>query len=236
MLPAPELVIFGAGHDAAPVAQLAWTLGFAVTVVDVRETFLTPDRFPGATLMCAHLSQFADQVHAAGRRFVLVMNHHVERDQESLRFALESDAAYIGVLGPRARYEKLLAGLAAQGYGPTPPRSRGCTARSGCRSAPRRRTRSRVAILGEMLAVRRGFEGGSLSGTTAQPSPSRGHARLGQLVIVRRVDVDQQVGGNRRTSVRSTCRCSTERAPCCSAASSGKNSRSNRCGGAMTSP
>ena len=40
-MPPPELVIFGAGHDAAPVAQLAWTLGFAVTVVDVREAFLT---------------------------------------------------------------------------------------------------------------------------------------------------------------------------------------------------
>ena len=29
-LPPPDLVIFGAGHDAGPVAQLAWTLGFAV--------------------------------------------------------------------------------------------------------------------------------------------------------------------------------------------------------------
>ena len=38
-------MIFGAGHDAAPVAQLAWTLGFAVTVVDVREAFLTAERF-----------------------------------------------------------------------------------------------------------------------------------------------------------------------------------------------
>ena len=45
-MPPPDLVIFGAGHDAAPVARLAWTLGFAVTVVDVREAFLAPDRFP----------------------------------------------------------------------------------------------------------------------------------------------------------------------------------------------
>ena len=47
-MPPPDLVIFGAGHDAAPVAQLAWTLGFAVTVVDVREAFLTTERFGGA--------------------------------------------------------------------------------------------------------------------------------------------------------------------------------------------
>ena len=60
--PAPDLVIFGAGFDAAPVAQLAWTLGFVVTVVDVRETFLTKERFGYATRVCAHFSQFADLV------------------------------------------------------------------------------------------------------------------------------------------------------------------------------
>ena len=38
----PISVIFGAGHDAAPIVQLAWTLGFRVTVVDLREAFLTP--------------------------------------------------------------------------------------------------------------------------------------------------------------------------------------------------
>ena len=55
-LPPPDLVIFGAGHDAAPVARLAWTLGFAVTVVDVREAFLTPERFPAARRWCARIS------------------------------------------------------------------------------------------------------------------------------------------------------------------------------------
>ena len=34
------------------------------------------------------------------------MNHHIERDEQSLRFSLESDATYIGVLGPRARYRQ----------------------------------------------------------------------------------------------------------------------------------
>ena len=70
--------------------------------------------------MCAHFSQFAERVTLRPGSFALIMNHHVERDQESLRFSLESDAAYIGVLGPRARYDKLLAGLAEQGYVPDP--------------------------------------------------------------------------------------------------------------------
>jgi xanthine/CO dehydrogenase XdhC/CoxF family maturation factor len=163
--PPPDLVIFGAGHDAAPVERLAWTLGFTVTVVDVREAFLTRERFGGATLVCAHLSQFAERVKLGPGSFALIMNHHVERDQESLRFSLESDAAYVGVLGPRTRYDKLLAGLAEQGYVPDP--SQAARVRSPVGLALGAETPDEVAlsIMGELLAIRRGFDGGFLSGS-----------------------------------------------------------------------
>ena len=164
-MPPPDLVIFGAGHDAAPVAQLAWMLGFAVTVVDVREAFLAPDRFPGATLACAHFSQFADRVKPRAGAFMLVMNHHVERDQESLRFSLESDAVYIGVLGPRSRYEKLLAGLAAQGYAPDASAITRVHSPVGLSLGAETPHEVAVSILGEILAIRRGFAGGFLSGS-----------------------------------------------------------------------
>lgn len=163
--PPPSLVIFGAGHDAVPLVQQAWTLGFAVTVVDARAAFLTADRFPGATLAVAHFSRFADAVALPRGSFVLVMNHHVERDQESLRFALGSDAAYIGVLGPRSRYDRLMAGLVAQGY--RPDQSALSRVRSPVGLALGAETPEEVAvsILGELLAIRRGFEGRFLSGS-----------------------------------------------------------------------
>jgi xanthine/CO dehydrogenase XdhC/CoxF family maturation factor len=163
--PPPDLVVFGAGPDAAPVARMAWTLGFAVTVVDVREAFLTPDRFPGATLVSAHFGQFADRVKPRAGAFMLVMNHHVERDQESLRFSLESDAAYIGVLGPRSRYEKLLAGLAAQGYVPDASKISRVRSPVGLSLGAETPYEVAVSILGEILAIRRGFGGGFLSGS-----------------------------------------------------------------------
>lgn len=178
--PAPELVIFGAGHDAAPVANLAWTLGFAVTVVDVREAFLTPDRFPGARLVGAHFSEFADKVALRAGSFALVMNHQVERDEESLRFALESDAAYIGVLGPRSRYDRLLAGLAEQGYVPDPSRLSCVRSPVGLSLGAETPPEVAVAIVGEILAIRRGFAGGFLSGSVRSlhvPNASRLLAR-----------------------------------------------------------
>ena len=166
-LPPPELVMFGAGHDAVPLATLAWTLGFVVTVVDVRDAYLTADRFPGATLVPAHFSRFADAVTLNPGCFVVVMNHHVERDQESLRFSLESDAAYIGVLGPSSRYQKLLAGLADQGYAPSQPILSRVRSPVGLSLGAETPEEVAVSILGEILAVRRGFTSGFLSGSAA---------------------------------------------------------------------
>jgi len=174
--PAPALVVFGAGPDAAPVAHQAWALGFSVTMVDVRAAYLTRDRFPNAKLVAAHFGQFATAVPLAPGSFVLVMNHHLERDEESLRYALDSDAAYIGVLGPRSRYQKLLTGLAARGY--TPAASRLARVRSPVGLSIGAETPGEVAvsILSEMLAVRRGFSGGFLndfSGSLHTPEDKR---------------------------------------------------------------
>ena len=178
--PPPPLVIFGAGHDAAPVADLAWNLGFTVTVVDVRDAYLAAHRFLGAVSLRAHFSEFRERVTIGPRTFVLIMNHHVERDRESLRFSLDSGAAYIGVLGPRARYDRLLAGLATTGYVPDP--SRAASVRSPVGLALGAETPEEVAlsIVGEMLAVLRGFEGGFLSGAAGslhRPEASRLVAR-----------------------------------------------------------
>jgi xanthine dehydrogenase accessory factor len=164
--PAPELVVFGANSDAAPIARQAWVLGFSVTMVDVRSSYVTADRFPSARLVAAHYSEFASAVPLAPGSFVLVMNHHLERDEESLRYALDSGATYIGVLGPRPRYQNLLTGLAAKGYTPSASSLARVHSPVGLSIGAETPEEVAVSILAEILAVRRGFEGGSLSGFT----------------------------------------------------------------------
>jgi xanthine/CO dehydrogenase XdhC/CoxF family maturation factor len=97
--------------------------------------------------------------------FVLVMNHHLERDQESLRFALESPAPFIGVLGPRSRYDVLLARLAKEGYAPAASRLSCVRSPVGLALGAETPAEVAVAIAGEILALRRGFPGGFLSGS-----------------------------------------------------------------------
>ena len=162
--PPPELVIFGAGHDVVPLAEQAWALGFRVTVVDVREAFLQAERFPHATMAPAHFTRFAEAVRLTGRSYVVTMNHHLERDREALRFALESPAPYVGVLGPRSRLQKLLDGLSADGYVVDSAALERVRSPVGLALGAETPEEIAVSILAEILAVQRGFEGGSLTG------------------------------------------------------------------------
>ncbi len=179
-VPPPQLVVFGANSDAEPLVRYAWDLGFFVTVVDVRDAFLSPDRFPNATLVSSHFSRFEETVRLTGRSSVVIMNHHIERDRESLRFALQSGAAYVGLLGPRTRFDRLVSALATEGFTP------GAAALSRVRNplglAIGAETPEEIAlsILGEILALQRSFDGGFLAGRTAslhRPRSSSAFAR-----------------------------------------------------------
>ena len=166
--PPPEIVLFGAGHDAIPLAALAHRLGWTVTIVDARPAFTTPERFPGARLVVAHAAQFEAQVRIDPRAFVMVMNHHLERDQAALGFALGSPSSWIGVLGPRSRYLKLLDGLASSGATPTREQLARVRNPVGLDVGAESPEEVALAIVSALLAERRGFKGGLLDGVAGR--------------------------------------------------------------------
>ena len=174
----PELVIFGAGADAPPLARSAWDLGFAVTVVDVREAFLDAARFPQATLVASHFSRFQERVPLTDRSSVVIMNHHLERDRESLRFALSSDAAYVGVLGPRTRFQKLTSALEAEGWIVDAAALSRVRSPIGLAIGAETPEEIALSILGEVLALQRGFGGGFLAGRAASLHRARSTSAL----------------------------------------------------------
>ena len=174
-----------------------------------------PERFGGATWSVAHFSEFAERVTLGPGTFALIMNHHVERDQESLRFS-----ARVG----RGLHRRARAAIALRDA-LRRPRARGLRAR---RRRPRR-VRSPVGLsLG--AETPRGSRGvrswrrfwrfaaasraASCQGSGGEPSPTGRQTALGELVILGRVDIDQQVRRELRTRVRSRWRSSTSRAPC----------------------
>jgi xanthine/CO dehydrogenase XdhC/CoxF family maturation factor len=162
----PALVVFGAGQDAVPLVQQARALGFDVTVVDPRAAYLQSDLFTGARLVLAGFDQLAAAMTLPRGAFVVVMSHHMERDRQALRFCFERDPAYIGVLGPRARYEKLLAELQKAGCAPSAAIRERVHSPVGLALGAETPEEVALSILGEILALSRGFGGGFLSGTT----------------------------------------------------------------------
>lgn len=107
--PPMELVICGAEHDALPLLHLARTLGWRVTVVDVRSRRATLNRFAEAdeVLLCA-AEDLAAHLSLSESMAVVIMTHNYLFDVELLRALLPSPVRYLGILGPKQRTLKLL--------------------------------------------------------------------------------------------------------------------------------
>jgi xanthine dehydrogenase accessory factor len=118
--PPLRLLVCGAGHDAIPLVRQGSLLGWSVVVVDDRESFLSEQRFPDAAqFVLAEPAEAADKAGVDGRTYAVVMSHNYLRDRDYLRAFLGTDVAYIGMLGPRARLERLLGDLAGEGVEPS---------------------------------------------------------------------------------------------------------------------
>jgi xanthine dehydrogenase accessory factor len=114
--PPPRLLVCGAGHDAIPLVKAGTGLGWRVDVADDRESMLTTERFPDARrFVHADPGKIDESADIDRRTFVVVMSHNYLRDRDYLRSLLDSEAAYVGMLGPRARLQRLLEDLASDG-------------------------------------------------------------------------------------------------------------------------
>jgi xanthine/CO dehydrogenase XdhC/CoxF family maturation factor len=113
--PAVRLVVCGSGPDVVPLVRSGVELGWNITVVDHRAMELAhPDRFPGARVVeCMDPSKLAESTLLTSHTAAVVMSHHYARDMEYMKALLASDVAYIGMLGPRARTDRMLADIAA---------------------------------------------------------------------------------------------------------------------------
>lgn len=106
--PGIELIIFGAGYDVVPVAKLARELGWQVTVTDDCIAHLSPKRFPVATcVLFADRAAVIDQLTITERTAAVLMSHNFNYDRSVLEALLTTDVPYIGMLGPRKRFDKM---------------------------------------------------------------------------------------------------------------------------------
>jgi xanthine dehydrogenase accessory factor len=108
----PSLLLLGGGPDALPLADFAARLAWRVTVYDHRPAYARAEQFPqGTHVVLADVDALARRLDLARYQAAVVMSHHLPSDLEYLRALAASPIAYVGLLGPPHRRERLLQDL-----------------------------------------------------------------------------------------------------------------------------
>lgn len=115
--PSINLIIFGGGFDARPVSTMAKALGWDVQVTDECVAHIAPVFFPTADKLSLCQREFID------RDFVItpytacvLMSHNYEYDRDVLKKVIVTETPYIGILGPRKRFDKMLEEFKHEGF------------------------------------------------------------------------------------------------------------------------
>jgi xanthine dehydrogenase accessory factor len=117
--PPLRLFVIGAVHIAQALVPMARLAGYAVTVIDPRRAFASPERFPGTELATAWPNAALAGVTLGPRAALVSLTHDPKLDDPALAVALASECFYIGALGSRRTHAGRLERLAAQGFEPT---------------------------------------------------------------------------------------------------------------------
>jgi len=104
ILPPADLYIFGAGHVAASLYQVARIAGFDVTVVDDREAYANRERFPEAQQVIAEdFDKAAAQLSPSESSYIVIVTRGHRDDMRILRWAVQTPAHYIGMIGSKRK-------------------------------------------------------------------------------------------------------------------------------------
>jgi xanthine dehydrogenase accessory factor len=116
-----KIIIFGGGHISLPLAEIAVILGFRVIVVDDRDEFSNPQRFPGAEkTICCDFSELFEKNLLAGEidpatSIVIVTRGHLQ-DRACVEYVIGSNAAYIGMIGSKVKVQSTFRKMLEGGY------------------------------------------------------------------------------------------------------------------------
>jgi xanthine dehydrogenase accessory factor len=116
VVPPPELVVVGSGHDVGPVVDLANRNGFRTTVLGFRGATDLEATFPAADrTVTSSPANLTDAVDVDESTYVVVMTHNFVDDRLAVEGLLDTPTPYVGLMGPRERFEEMLEAFAGEG-------------------------------------------------------------------------------------------------------------------------
>jgi xanthine dehydrogenase accessory factor len=116
--PPVTAIICGAGHVGRALAPVAANAGWRVVVLDDREEFAAPDRFPGAQVeLVASFDGCLSRVPVDERSYIIIVTRGHTHDMTVLEQALRTPARYVGLMSSRTTGRRIAEALRAKGFG-----------------------------------------------------------------------------------------------------------------------
>jgi len=110
------IFVFGGGHISFSLARIGKMVGFRVVVIDDRQEYANPERFPEADETIADdFPRVFSRLAVNNFSYVVIVTRGHAYDQTVLEWALTTNAHYIGMIGSRKKIRKLYDNLKAQG-------------------------------------------------------------------------------------------------------------------------
>ncbi|WP_135825215.1 XdhC family protein [Halorussus ruber] len=161
--PVPELLVFGGDGDVRPVARFASEAGFRVTVAVPQDGRDGPEEVPSAhEVVATRPPELAEVVSRSADTYAVLMSHDFAADRLALTSLLATDVPYVGVMGPRKRFEEMRADLAEAGVQLTGEDAERIATPVGLDLGGGDPTQIALSVVAEALAVSNGRKGGRL--------------------------------------------------------------------------
>jgi len=116
ILPQPTLYLFGGGHVSTAVARVAHQAGFAIGVVDDRESFANAERFPTASEIYSNYDDGFAKIQPNSSSYILIVTRGHKDDMRVLAWAIDTEARYIGMIGSRRKVISVYKALEKEGH------------------------------------------------------------------------------------------------------------------------
>jgi xanthine dehydrogenase accessory factor len=157
ILGTPTLIVFGGGHVSRYLSRAATLVGFRTTIVDDREKFANPQRFPEAvqTIVADFLDAF-NRITISPSSYVVIVTRGHRHDEAVLERALSTPAGYIGMIGSKRKVLTAFEHLASRGV--TKDSLRRVHAPIGIEIGAVTAEEIAISIVAELIRVRRGTD------------------------------------------------------------------------------
>jgi xanthine dehydrogenase accessory factor len=117
VFPLPNLVIAGAGHIGKALSLLGNMLDFDVTVIDDRPEYANKENLPHASRIIAdNIARSVAALEKGTDTYIVIVTRGHRDDGDTLRACIESDAAYIGMIGSRNKIALMKREFLEKGY------------------------------------------------------------------------------------------------------------------------